>query len=395
MVASLGGPRPAGALLLLLLATIGSPFWGPTPGVGAAPTITLRGRVFTADSMAPLPGQAVSLISTDARGATNSRTKDITDERGRFSFEAPGGASLLSYLVVVPYRGGLFGARVSQAELRTRDVVREDVRVWPTTRDPHSVAVVEEELFAVVRSENLEVLESVTVGNDGDRAYIGRAAGRQKRGASFVFGLPRGAADSNVELVESDLLRFAPNDLGLAVLSAIPPGESTTVLKYEIPIEKSSFDLSRVALYGTKALSIAAPPAFEAVGAGWEDRGLIEVSGRRLRRWTTSSIEAGDQIQLVLRRAPLPTGPWPAIATTLWIPFVAVLLLVPIARLRRARRSNATRRALTHEELVLRIAELDISHEEGEISSAEWADERRRLKQQLLDSAGDFLVDEK
>lgn len=362
------------------------------PGAGSArPTGVIEGVVINQSSGEPQPGAKVTLIAL-SDGSEPIEKKVTSDERGRYRFEdLPTGEDRL-YAIDVVHDGGLFSGRALSLPDDTDEVpvIDTQIRVWDTTTEAGEILVARTDLFLSSGEGGLDAIESVTINNLSDRAYIGRgmadvqAEGQEDDAAipSFGFALPRGAADLGYEILDStiEIPGVVDTDFGFGITAAIPPGETRVTYRYRVPGSVGSYDLSRTAVYAVVQFSVHAPDGFDVRSNRLHPDGEVTVGGIEYMRWSSEeAVEAGNQIQMVAVQEATGTsgiGAW----IISGVAGVVVLMALGIGwSVRRRGRGPSKRGRQTRPELLAQIAELDVRHENGELSRNDWAGERRAL----------------
>ncbi|MBK5229105.1 MAG: carboxypeptidase regulatory-like domain-containing protein, partial [Actinobacteria bacterium] len=359
----------------------------------ARPTGVIEGVVINQSSGEPQPGASVTLIAL-SEGSEPLEKKVTSDERGRYRFEdLPTGEDRL-YAIDVVHDEGLFSGTALSIPDDTEEVPVIDtrIRVWDTTTEASVILVARTNLFLSPGEGGLDAIESVTINNLSDRAYIGRGmAGAQGQAEgqnddtaipSFGFALPRRAADGGVEILDStiEIPELVSTDFGFGITAAIPPGETRVTYSYRVPGSAGSYDLSRTAVYPVVQFSVHAPDGFDVRSNRLQPDGEVTVGGIDYTRWSSdAAVEAGDQIQMVgVQEA---TG---ASGTAAWIiggvAAVVVLMAMGIGwSVKKRGRTQTKRGRQTRPELLAQIAELDVRHENGDLARNDWERERRAL----------------
>ena len=150
----------------------------------------------------------------------------------------------------------------------------------------------------------MDVIESVTVNNLSEFAYIGRgmADGESAAGAtpSLGFALPSGAEGAQVIDASIEVPGGIETDFGFGITAAIPPGETSITYYYRVPGSVGSYNLSRAAVYDIVQYSVHAPEGFDVRSNRLQSDGNVTVGGIDYTRWSSDeAIEAGNQIQMV------------------------------------------------------------------------------------------------
>jgi hypothetical protein len=367
-----------------------------TGAAHAAPRGVIEGRVVNGATGKPQPRVEVTLVGAREDGGGSLQRTTMTSRTGAYRFTGlPTGDDRL-YAIDATYAGGLFAGRAVSipSDSNKTPVIETTLRVWDTTTDPAAIFVRSNNVFVVPDAGRAGVVESVTVVNPTDLAYIGRGAepagGGSPAAPSLGFALPAGATERGVRVLDSDLdiPRLVNTDFGFGVTVAIPPGESRITYTYELPGGGGSFDVSRSALYSIGEFSIYAADPLEVESNRLDGGDTIDIEGTTYRRWATrDSIDPGDPVQAVATaRAGMEPGLVAGIAAV-----VALVVVVGLLAYRRARRHGsavapveASRPSLTtRADVVEAIAALDVSFQAGSISESEWRTRRNQLKDEL------------
>lgn len=371
----------------------------PASRAAAAPDNgVIRGRSLNGATGSP-QSRVVMVLTQTRRGGENMRTyKARTDDEGRYRFEGLATGDRLLYALDARYDGGLFAGRVLQIpeQEEPAPVIDTRLKVWETTSDPRAVILARDDLFVRPADGGLSVIESVTVANLTHLAYIGRAASMEASApgpaASLGFALP---VDGECMPAECGIVASEPIDIpvivrreyGFAATVAIPPGRSQITYSYRVQGSGGSFDLSRTALYPTAETSIYATDPIELDSARLLPDGEATIGGDSYRVWSSrEGIDAGDQIGAV---AVAQAGVSAALVGGVGAALLVMLVVGGYALRRRQQGSPAPARPepMSRDEIVRRIAELDLEFHAGELERERWQEERVRLKARLAEVA--------
>jgi hypothetical protein len=377
----------AGVALLLLS-------WA-VPGA-AAPTGTIRGRVINESTGEPQAGVDVVLVGADENGDDRQEITDTTDDAGRYEFgELPTGDDRF-YVLDVRYEGGLFpsSAITIPADTTRRPVIETQIRVWSTTTDPASIVIERDNMFVVPNEEGVGIVESLTIANLSEDAYIGRGAANttdeDRPIPSLGFSLPPGADETGVSIIESDLdlPELMRTSFGFAVTTAIPPGTTDLTFSYSVPGTAGSYDLSRRALYPILDLSVYVTDPLELSSPRLSSKGEVDIEDKSYVRFATDdTLDAGDSVQM-LALAEAGTSPGLLLGMAGVLLLVLGLGLFPVWTYRR-RGSDGSEVAPAdgrpREDVIREIVEIDLSRERGELAEADWSRRRAELKRELID----------
>jgi hypothetical protein len=374
---------PASALAASLLALV--PVSGG-PRAEAAATGTIRGRVVNETTGEPQPDVELILTTGTDEGSGEVVETVRSDVRGHYRFDGLATGEDRFYALDARHAGGLFAGRpiTLPSDTARRPVVDSTMRVWDTTTDPAVIVVQRDDLFAIASENGLGVIESVTILNSSDLAYIGRGTemlDESASGVSLAFALPAGASDVSVFDSDLDMPEIVVVDQGFGTTVAFPPGETRTTFSYRIPGVGGSFDLSRPALYTTLELSIfAAPPLDIESNRLRRAEGVTLEEGQRYERWTAPDpIAAGDPLQ-ALAIARSTASSLPLIATLAGV----LVVMTGIFLGTRARRRRAPRPP-ERDILLEQVAKLDLDFGSGAIHQPAYDDRRAELIGRLKD----------
>lgn len=362
-----------------------------SPRSVAAETGTITGRVVNATKGRPQPNIEVTLTGAKADG-TDRMTRTVTTDRGgRYRFDELATGEERMYVIDATYQGGFFPSRALSlpADTARKPVIESTLRVWETTTDPAAILITRDDMFAVLGEQGIRIIESVTVVNQTNLAYVGRGADRDEgdTAPSLGFSLAVDCGSTSVSIVDSDLdlPQLECTDFGFGVTTAIPPGEARTTFTYDIPGETGTFNLSRTALYDIAEMSVFVAEPLVVDSNRLLERGDVTLADETYRRWTSRNpIDPGDSVQVVATaQASLGVGLIAGAAATVLV--IGALLVFAFRRKRPQGRSDPSE-GPAHEEatdLVRAIAEIDVAYEKGDLSEEDWSTQRNALKRQI------------
>ncbi|HWC15204.1 MAG TPA: carboxypeptidase-like regulatory domain-containing protein [Actinomycetota bacterium] len=371
--------------MLLLAVAAGAVVTGAPRG-HAAPTGVIEGKVVNATTGRPQPGVELTLTTGTEEGDNGKVAVARSDRRGRYRFVGLATGEDRFYALDARFEGGLFAGRPVSlpSDTSTRPVITSTMRVWPTTTDPAVIRIRRDNLFVVPSETGVGVIESVTVVNGSDRAYIGRGAGLigdAASGATVAFALPSGATGINVFESDLDIPDLVDVDQGFAATIAFPPGDTRTTFSYVLSGEGGSFDLSRPVLYDTDELSIFAAAPLEVRSNRLHAGEAVTLEGKTYERWSTNDpIAAGDPLQAIaVANADMSVGPLLASLGGLVVLVGAGAWL--FGRRRRPREVPVD--PPSRERLLEEVAALDIAFESGDLDERAWHTRRAPLVDRL------------
>ncbi|MDP9226292.1 MAG: carboxypeptidase-like regulatory domain-containing protein [Actinomycetota bacterium] len=381
-------------LLLLTAATVIAP-----ARATAATSGTITGRVIKAPADTPLPHVKVTLMGANRDGSNPITHTVMTDRRGSYVFGHVTASNQRIYALDAHFDGGLFAGGAIQVPRNTssRPVIQTGLRVWNTTTDPSAILISRDDLFVQQNHDGVGVIESITVENNTNAAYIGRgadvtAATSGTKGAfrrpvpSLGLPLPTGADRGGVSIVQSDidLPQLLPTDFGVAATTAIPPGQTRITYSYRAQGLVGATDISRTELYPTVEVSIFAAPPLAIQSNRLSRADDVTVGKITYHRWSsTDPLAPGDELQvLAVARA----GLAPGLVIGLLAAFALFALIGGLFFLhsrRREARGGAASPTTAREDVLIAIATLDGRYEAGEIAENEWSRQRAALKAEV------------
>lgn len=294
--------RWAASILLLGLALV----WWPSlvaaePGAG-----TIAGRVVNGTpGGGPVGDLEVTLQGANAGGEALQPRSSRTDAQGSFRFDDLPLEGDYAFMVFATYNEAEYYSDIIQFGADTPSAEVE-LRVYePTTAaDALRVTVDHVVLEADSEAQVLRVLEVVQVVNEGDRAYVGTAAGDGPP-LTLLFSLPEGAVQVQPMqgLVPEDLV--ATPD-GVADTAPVVPGQREVALAYDLPYTSSDLLFRKTLPYATDRFAFLLLD----VGARLESPSLaslerVDMGGRQYLKLAADSLEAGTPVEVSLRGLPL------------------------------------------------------------------------------------------
>lgn len=367
--------------------SLGGPlFRGPL----AAGEGVISGTVTNMTTGQPVPGLMVELGIFDVSSMLEQRAA-TTDAAGVYRFDGlstePGVvfAARVQYPAGVAYSTDFVGFEPGQTALDL------PVSVYETT-DESNVRLERVHFIVEFGGNQALVAELLVFSLDGDRSYVGDGD------AVLRFTLPPGAIDLAINEEEVGG-RFRATADGFVDLLALPPGQNVrqVLYRYALPYRDGKLELARTLAYPAANINVLVSDIGQKVTArGLTDQGLRQTQNGNYRTFLAQDLPAGQEIALTMTNLPGMTsgGGGADNPTTLRI-LIGVLvaagvamaaLLVALPILRRGRAVSAPAAAPTDREgLIDALARLDLAHEAGELSDADYRDQRLRLKAQLRD----------
>ena len=355
----------------------------------AAERGVITGRVVNETTGEPASGVEVTLSGADENGDGRIRRTATTTEAGTYRFGSLPSAANWLYIVDARFEGGLFPGSAFQFPKGQEPKLETTMKVWNTTSDPNAIIVARDAMFVLPSDENsVGVVESVTVLNQTDLAYIGRGMASGSAETTLGLGLPNGAVDVAIQNASMDVPELVATDFGFGITVALPPGETSFTYSYRVPANGLTYVLSKTALYPTADLLIFAGEPLNIQGNRLRERDTVTVDGKTYRKWVAPGlVDAGDTILIqAVAEADIEWWPFAAGGAAL---FAAITGAYFVKRSRpdkpatdRAARADPADR----DRLIAEIASLDVAYEDGSIDKDAWERERARLKDLLVEA---------
>jgi hypothetical protein len=362
-------------------------------GAHAATSGTVKGRVIKAPTDSPEAGVRVTLVGAERDGSNPLRRTTITDGHGRYIFDNVPASNDRIYALNARFDGGLFAGGAIQVPSNTskRPIIESRLRVWNTTTDPSAILITRDDLFVKQQHDGAGLVESITVENNTNAAYIGRGAdiAGSNKGAvpSLGFALPSGASRGGIAIVKSDLdiPQLVPTDFGVAATTAIPPGEIQIIYSYRVQGLVGSTDISRTTLYPTVEVTVFAASPLAIQSNRLSRSGAITLDKIKYQKWSSKDpLAPGDELQAVaIARAGLAPGLIIGIVAGFAAFALGGLLFYLRSRKASGPKPAAPPATPTREDVLIAIAKLDRRHENGDVAEDEWRRARARLMAQV------------
>ena len=374
------------------------------PGEGVLTGQIVQGTT-NAEAVAELPLTLTAYIDREPVASFDT----VADEDGRFEFDGLATSVDVFYLIETVYKDVLYRSDAAQlsADAPATELV---VQVFETTNDPGNLFFGRANWVIDYEPGQLIVGQILTVGNNGDRAFVGRAIDGVDVPVTTELILPDGA--TTVEF-QDGVLGGRYHQVGDRVYdtASVPPGAASTqiFMGYRLPYDGSSIDFAQHFQYpiermnfltaelqelevDVSALSFVSTDTIQGVSYQlWSGddlpeepiavklAGLIPAGEADPRRFA----EPGNT-----NRAPTPNIP--PLGQTVPLALggaLFVLLAGTFVWFSLRQRASDPMQALQQQqdELIQHVAQLDDRHAEGKLAEAAWAQERALLKRQLLD----------
>jgi hypothetical protein len=364
--------------ILVLVAVISLAAVAPA---SAAERGVITGRVVNETTGEPASGAEVTLGGADEDGSGRVRRTVTTRKDGTYRFDSLPSEPGWLFIVDARFDGGLFPGSPFSFPAGEKPELQTSLKVWNTTSDPNSMIIARDAMFVLPSENAVGVVESVTVLNQTELAYVGRGMATGTSETTFGFGLPAGAGDVAIQNASLDVPELVGTDFGFGITVALPPGESTFTYSYRVPADGLTYVLSKTALYPTADLLVFAGEPLEIASDRLRSDGTESVDDETYERWEAPGlIDAGDTV-LIQATAEADIQWWPlALGAGVLIAGIAAAYVV------KRKRPEAGPAPRSREELIGAIASLDVAFEAGKVEKEEWETQRAELKSLLLAS---------
>lgn len=373
--------------LVLALTLLGFALAAPA----ADATTTIAGTVVDGTAGSKLPADLkVSLDGTDASQRALPTRDAAVDGSGRFSFDGvPVGGS--GFVVSAEFAGVRYQTPVEVKNGAASPVM---LKVYETTTSDQSLHLSNAYwVIAAIDATNqqLTVLETLTLENTGDRAYIGDHRGDPGSDAPGILPrtvrlpLPQGASDF-VPLAGLASSAVLPVANGFVDTDPVTPGEHQIVYHYRMAFADGGVEISKALPYPADHLIFLAPDGglnFQSDKLG--NGGTTQIDGKTYDVLGADNIPANQNVTVDVLGLPNPPTSRVSpdtlrlIALGGIVPFLVVALLLGLRASLRNRRDTAT----DHRALLTAIASLDDRFEASQIDRARYLAEREKQKQAL------------
>lgn len=379
----------AAALLILLLVT---------PAQVAAQDNergTIAGVVTNGTTNEPQQGVEIRLLGglQDEEGNFSQEISEVatSDDRGMFEFKDLPSGEDRAYALDAAFDGGSFPGGVVTIP-SDGDIIEIEQRVWDTTTDPRAIVIQRNNMFVLQGDEGANVIDSYTIINVSEEAYIGRGAASRATSddpptPTLSFSFPEGAESIQVAESDLDIPELLSTETGIGITSAVPPNETRITFAYGLRVNTGQVDLSRRALYPILNLGVFAEPPFVVDSTRLTEDGEVTVEGETYTRYRSEEdVTEGDSIPIIATAqadsdSALILG---AIAAG---GLLLVILALALMR-RRAHRPVSTQKPTppsgeTRDDLLVAIARLDLDYRSGRVDHDQWDARRVELKARL------------
>ena len=366
-------------------------------------TTTVAGNVVNGTEGAQLPDglEVFLLVIDEAQEAIIERISTTVDATGNFTVDAPSLAEGQFYRLVAddgiytPYRD------ITDPTIQTNT----SLTVFDRTTSLEQVAV---ESYGVVfpvispAERTIAVLAAIALTNTGDEVYVADLADPALTGVKLLrFNLPEGYSALNVEsdLPSGNVMEI---NTGFALSNPVPPGEWDLVVSYTATYDQNTFSYPFRLPFGATRVSFLLPEGQgELTGRGLSKGETVVLNDTTYVQYEGTNYERGSQLDVLITNLPSP-----GVSSQLFEFFgsaqfqialavtVGLLLAGSLAGFLMLRGPQTEARAASpilsdstdRAEIIRQIATLDMQHEAGDISGADYIQQRRDLVNSAVDA---------
>lgn len=355
---------------------------------------TITGVVTNGTTDEPQQGVEIALLGglRDDEGNFSQEISKLatSDGRGRFEFANLPSGDDRAYALDASFDGGSFPGGVVTIPA-DGDVIEVEQRVWDTTTDPRAIVIQHNNMFVLQGEEGANVIDSYTLVNVSDEAYIGRGpatnSSDELSAPTLSFSFPEGAEGIQIAESDVDIPELLNTETGIGITSAVPPNETRITFAYGLRVNTGQVDLSRRALYPILNLGVFAEPPFVVDSTRLSEDGDVTIEGTTYTRYRSeSSVTEGNSIPMIAT-AEAGSGSALVWGGTVAGSLLVVILVVALVR-RRAARSDPARDPgppsdEKRDDLLVAIARLDLDYRNGKVDQQQWDAQRAELKARL------------
>jgi hypothetical protein len=379
--------RLAAAVVVLVLLA-------PTRAAAQTEGGTISGVVTNGTTNKPQPGVEIRLLGglRDDDGNFSQEISEVarSDARGRFEFLDLSSGEDRAYALDASFDGGSFPGGVVTIP-SDGDVIEVEQKVWDTTSDPRAIVIQRNNMFLLRGDDAASVIDSYTIVNVSEEAYIGRGAAMGEGSddgpvPTLSFSFPERSEGIQVADSDLDIPELLNTETGVGITSAVPPNETRITFAYQLPVSTGQIDLSRRALYPILNLGVFAEPPFTIDSTRLAEDGEVTIEGETYTRYRSQdSVTEGNSIPMIATAEGTNDTALVAGAAAAGVLLIAILILVLVRR--RSQRPPTEHVSGPAEEsrddLLVAIARLDLEYRNGELDQEKWSARRTELKARL------------
>ena len=356
---------------------------------------TIAGVVTNGTTNEPQQGVEMRLLGglQDEEGNFSQEISEVatSDGRGRFEFKGLPSGEDRAYVLDAAFDGGSFPGGVVTIP-SAGDIIEIEQRVWDTTTDPRAIVIQRNNMFLLQGDEGANVIDSYTIINVSEEAYIGRGAGTrttsdESPAPTLSFSFPEGAEGIQIAESDLDIPELLSTETGVGITSAVPPNETRITFAYSLRVNTGQVDLSRRALYPILNLGVFAEPPFVIDSTRLFEDGEVTIEGETYTRYRSEEdVTEGNSVPMIATAQADNDSALILGAIAAGGLLVAILAFALVRR--RTPRPAATQKPTppsdeTRDDLLVAIARLDLDYRNGKVGHDQWDAQRAELKSRL------------
>lgn len=234
--------------------------------------------------------------------------EDRLEEAGKATLDSAGAATFNEldvtrlYAATITYKNVPFFSGLIQFTAGKNSVTSE-VKVYESTGDP---AVISDAKIAMFISEEegiVEVTEAHSVTNSSQLAYIGTAPAVGGRYQTVRIGLPSGASVPTYAAGFSETTVQRDGNV-LTDTRPILPGRKEYAFSYQLVYLSDKLAMTRRFFVPTSRFEVFLPSDVLHIEGSLTKEEPVEIEGRKLERYSVSSIAAGSAVTMSLGNLP-------------------------------------------------------------------------------------------
>ncbi|HRW03959.1 MAG TPA: c-type cytochrome [Caldilineaceae bacterium] len=332
------------------------------------------------------------------------------DSQGGFVFTDVSTTPGIDYLVSVASEGIRYSSPILRFTAE-QSALETQVAIYGTTDDPAGIHINSVHWIVDPQPGAVVVGEVYSLGNGGDRSYVGTTVDGVEEPVTVAMRVP---ADAQELSFENGALGGRFQQVGDRVYDTTPvvPGQSTRqiIMRYVLPHNGTSLDVRQDFLYPVDQMTVLVTelPQLDVTIPGFSLASREELQGQTYQLWRPDGnvpnevtvqlaglLRAGDIDPRMVQGSNGQSGLSAASATVVpllepWAPWslAALLVIAVIGVLIWSRGRVGVDQAKNlrgqRTRLLKQIAHLDDRHATGEIDEQQWQQVRSQLKAQLL-----------
>jgi hypothetical protein len=329
------------------------------------------------------------ILQTYKGNAAIGETSTLSDQNGKFSFGGLSTDSTYIYVIKVVFQGiDYYGEPIT---FNTDENLKSvQVKVYDTTSDDRAISIDMTHIILNIVDKILIVKENYLFLNNSDLTYIGlplKGSTTERETLIFTVPIEVNVVSGSVGLMPASVR--VQNGL-FSDTSAVTPDGTFVSYSYQLSLSEDQKTLSWKINYDTGRFDLLLEKQnIKVSGEKLTQEAPLTINGKTYDHYSSLDLKKGDTI--TARLSGLLINPGQSSLVWIWfvfIPIALVVIIFLIIKLKQNARKSIRGNGIvdTNEErLMLDIADLDNSYEEGNINQNEYLKIRKEKKQQLID----------